>query len=163
VPATQGGARSSLAGLVCCCPFRAPEGTSAKEDAGRLVAFGRTIGSRQGRVSPGSLPWLLGLACLSRNVSSHVNHFVFGAALALFASEKCKAEEISDTNSLRVVIVPTRTHVRIREHSTLTLRVANPTTTNQYVRVMSCSWPQQWKSSSPSISCQNLSCILKGY
>src|SRR5260370_12229939 len=87
-------------------------------------------------------------------------HFVFGAALALFNSEKCRAEEITDTNSLRVVVVPTTTHVRVGEHFTLKLRVENSTTTNQYVRVMSCSWPEQWKSSSPSIVGPDIFCTF---
>jgi len=88
--------------------------------------------------------------------------FVVGAFLAVFvtsvASEKCRAEEIGDTNSLRVVVVPSKSDVRVREHFKLALRVENPTSTNQYVRVMSCSWPQEWQTSNPSIVSVGFAC-----
>jgi hypothetical protein len=56
-----------------------------------------------------------------------------------------------DTNSLKVVVKPGKTQVHVREHFKLALRVENPTTTNKYVRVMFCSWWQQWQPSDPSI------------
>jgi hypothetical protein len=57
----------------------------------------------------------------------------------------------SDTNSLKVVVKLDKTQIHVREHFNLALRVENPTTTNQFVRVMSCSWWQQWRPSNPSI------------
>jgi hypothetical protein len=56
-----------------------------------------------------------------------------------------------DTNSLKVVVKPEKTQVHVGEHFNLALRVENPATTNQYVRVMSCCWWQQWQPSNPSI------------
>ena len=57
----------------------------------------------------------------------------------------------SDTNSLNVVVKLEKTQVHVGEHFNLALRVENPTTTNQYVRVMSCSWWQQWQPSNSNI------------
>jgi hypothetical protein len=58
----------------------------------------------------------------------------------------------ADTNSLRVVVIPTKTEVRVKETFKVALRVENPTTTNQTVRVMSCSWDEEWKTSNPNIT-----------
>jgi hypothetical protein len=57
----------------------------------------------------------------------------------------------SDTNLLKVVVKPEKTQVHAGEHFNLALRVENTATTNQYVRVMSCSWWEQWQQSNPSI------------
>jgi hypothetical protein len=57
----------------------------------------------------------------------------------------------ADTNSLRVVVIPSKTDVRIREPFRLVLRVENPTKTNQTVRVMNCSWDEEWQSSNTNI------------
>jgi hypothetical protein len=86
--------------------------------------------------------------------------FLFAAALALFVYEESRAEEITDGNSLKVVVVPTRTHVRIGQHFTLKLRVENHAHTNQYVRVMSCGWPLQWKSSSSRLVGPDVVCTF---
>ncbi len=56
------------------------------------------------------------------------------------------------TNSLRVVIIPSKTDVRIREPFSLVLRVENPTRTNQTIRVMNCSWDEAWQSSSTNVT-----------
>jgi len=58
----------------------------------------------------------------------------------------------ADTNSLRVVVIPSKTEVRVKETFKVTLRVENPTTTNQTVRVMSCSWYQEWQTRNTNIS-----------
>jgi hypothetical protein len=58
----------------------------------------------------------------------------------------------ADTNSLRVVVIPSKTEVRIKETFKVALRVENPTTTNQTVRAMSCSWDEEWKTSNTNIS-----------
>jgi hypothetical protein len=52
---------------------------------------------------------------------------------------------------LRVVVKPEKMQVRIGEHFNLALRVENPTTTNQYVRVETCGWPSEWRISNPRI------------
>ncbi|MEO7298526.1 MAG: hypothetical protein ABI042_08120, partial [Verrucomicrobiota bacterium] len=57
-----------------------------------------------------------------------------------------------DTGSLRVVIKPTKTDVRLREPFNVELRVENQTTINQTARVMNCSWDEHWKSSSTNVS-----------
>jgi hypothetical protein len=64
----------------------------------------------------------------------------------------------ADTNSLRVVVIPSKTEVRVKEKFKVTLRVENPTTTNQTVRVMSCSWDEEWKSSNTNISWMRWNC-----
>ncbi len=58
----------------------------------------------------------------------------------------------ADTNSLRVVVIPSKTEVRVKEIFKVALRVENPTTTNQTVRVWSCSWYEEWKTSNTNIS-----------
>jgi len=58
----------------------------------------------------------------------------------------------ADTDSLRVFIIPSKTEVRVTEKFKVALRVENPTTTNQTVRVWSCSWVEEWKSSNTNIS-----------
>jgi hypothetical protein len=58
----------------------------------------------------------------------------------------------ADTNLLRVVVIPSKTEVRVKETFKVALRVENPTTTNQTVRVWSCSWDEEWKSSNTNIS-----------
>ena len=58
----------------------------------------------------------------------------------------------ADTNSLRVVVIPSKTEVRVKETFKVALRVENPTTTNQTVRVWSCSWDEEWKTSNTNIS-----------
>ena len=58
----------------------------------------------------------------------------------------------SDTNSLRVVVKPSKTEVHVKEAFKVALRVENPTTTNQAIRVMNCSWYDHWQASNPQIS-----------
>ena len=58
----------------------------------------------------------------------------------------------ADTNSLRVVVIPSKTEVRIKEKFKVALRLENTTTTNQTVRVWSCSWDEEWKTSNTNIS-----------
>jgi hypothetical protein len=58
----------------------------------------------------------------------------------------------ADTNSLRVVVIPSKTEVHVKETFKVALRVENPTTTNQTVRVWSCSWNEEWKTSNTNIS-----------
>jgi hypothetical protein len=58
----------------------------------------------------------------------------------------------ADTNSLRVVVIPSKTEVRIKEKFNVALRVENPTTTSQTVRVESCTWHGEWKTSNTNIS-----------
>jgi hypothetical protein len=65
----------------------------------------------------------------------------------------------ADTNSLRVVVILSKTEVRVKEKFKVALRVENPTTTNQTVRVMSCSWDEEWKSSNTNISWLGWNCL----
>jgi len=57
----------------------------------------------------------------------------------------------ANTNTLRVVVIPSKTEVRVKEPFKVALRVENPTATNQMVRVWSCSWYEEWKSSNANI------------
>jgi len=68
----------------------------------------------------------------------------------------------ADTNSLRVVIIPSKTDVRVREPFGLALRVENPTRTNQTVRVMGCSWYEEWQSSNTNINLVGWPCWANG-
>lgn len=61
---------------------------------------------------------------------------------------------------LKVAVVPSKTVVHVREHFNLSLLVENPTTTNQIVRVMWCSWPQQWQINSPIIHTMGFVCEM---
>lgn len=54
--------------------------------------------------------------------------------------------------ALRVVIIPSTTNVRVREPFAMALRVENPTPTNQTIRVMNCSWDEEWQSSNTNVS-----------
>ena len=58
----------------------------------------------------------------------------------------------ANSNLLRVVVIPSRTEVRARQPFKVALRVENPATTNQTVRVMNCSWDDEWKSSNTNIT-----------
>jgi hypothetical protein len=53
---------------------------------------------------------------------------------------------------LRVVIIPSTNNIRLREPFGLALRVENPTQTNQVVRVMSCSWIDEWQCNNTNVS-----------
>src|ERR1043165_6377053 len=73
-------------------------------------------------------------------------------ALAAFSTNA------ADTSSLRVIVKPSKTDVRVKEPFKVALRVENPTTTNQTVRVMNCSWDDEWKSSNTNITWIGWSC-----
>ncbi|HEX5397630.1 MAG TPA: hypothetical protein VFY06_01090 [Verrucomicrobiae bacterium] len=68
-------------------------------------------------------------------------------ALVLTILFVCEAQPV-----LRVVIIPSTNNIRILEPFGLALRVENPTRTNQTIRVMSCSWYEEWQSSSTNIT-----------
>jgi hypothetical protein len=53
---------------------------------------------------------------------------------------------------LRIVIKVSQATIHIKKKFTVALRVENPTATNQAVRVMSCSWWDEWQSNNPKIS-----------
>ncbi len=72
-------------------------------------------------------------------------------ALVLSGAWAAFSANATDTNSLRVAIIPSTTDVRIREPFGLALRVENPTRTNQTIRVMNCSWEEEWQPSNPKI------------
>jgi hypothetical protein len=77
---------------------------------------------------------------------------VTGLVLILSAALAALPGGAADTNSLRVVVKPSKTEVRVMEKFRVELRVENPAGTNQTVRVMSCSWDEEWKSSNTNIS-----------
>ncbi len=56
------------------------------------------------------------------------------------------------TNSLRVVVIPSKTEVRVKEKFKVALRVENLAATNHVVPVWSCSWDVEWKTSNTNIS-----------
>ncbi len=56
-----------------------------------------------------------------------------------------------DTNSLKAIVEPSKTEVRIGEHFNLALRIENLTATNQSVQAWSCSWDQNWQINNSSI------------
>jgi len=68
----------------------------------------------------------------------------------------------ADTNSLRVVVIPSKTEVRVKERFNVALRVKNPTTTHQTVRVWSCSWDEEWKTSNTNITWMGWVCTRNG-
>jgi hypothetical protein len=80
---------------------------------------------------------------------------------ALFESTNL-AGDAAATNSLRVVVIPSETGVRVTEKFKVALRVENPTTTNQTVRVWSCSWDEEWKTSNTNISWTGSICTRNG-
>ena len=65
-----------------------------------------------------------------------------------------------DSSPLRVVVVPSKTEVRVREPFTLALWIKNISQTNQTIRVMSCSWQDEWKSSNPKIALGGCVCTV---
>lgn len=80
--------------------------------------------------------------------------FIFCFALLLSGILACISAEDSypkESPALRVVIIASKTEIRLREPFSLALRVENPTKTNQTVRVMNCSWDDEWLSSNPKI------------
>ena len=66
----------------------------------------------------------------------------------------------ADTNTLRVVVIPSKTEVQVKETFKVALRVENPTATNQMVRVWSCSWDEEWKTSNTNISWVSWACTI---
>ncbi|HSY18531.1 MAG TPA: hypothetical protein VK815_09370 [Candidatus Acidoferrales bacterium] len=79
--------------------------------------------------------------------------------LALALSGATMAFADSDQSSaLRVVIIPSTTDVRIREPFSLALRVENPARTNQTIRVMTCSWDEEWQSSNTNVGWTGWDC-----
>jgi hypothetical protein len=68
----------------------------------------------------------------------------------------------ADTNALRVVVIPSKAEVRVKEKFKVALRVENTTTTNQTVRVWSCSWDEEWQTSNANISWLGWACTKNG-
>jgi hypothetical protein len=64
--------------------------------------------------------------------------------------------------ALRVIAIPFATDVRIKEPFGLTLRVENPAQTNQTIRVMSCSWDEEWQSSNTNVTWIQWVCTRNG-
>jgi hypothetical protein len=83
---------------------------------------------------------------------------LLGLALVLGGILGSVSTNAADTNTLHVVVIPSKTEVRVKEQFKVALRVENPTTTNQMVRVMSCSWDDEWRSSNTNISWLSWDC-----
>ena len=84
------------------------------------------------------------------------NHIHILLAVIILGFGGVSSHAGTDTNKtpprLRVVIVPSKNEVRVKEQFKVGLRVENPTATNQIVRVWGCSWDEEWKSSNTNIS-----------
>ena len=78
----------------------------------------------------------------------------------IFVDQLSKAAEVANTNALRVLVKPSKTEVRINELFQVALRVENVSATNQYVRVMNCSWYQHWKTSNSNITWVSWICTV---
>jgi hypothetical protein len=76
---------------------------------------------------------------------------IVGLALVLSGGLAAFPTSAADADSLLVVVIPSQTHVRLREPFGLALRVENPTQTNQTIRVMDCAWRDEWQSNNPKI------------
>ena len=88
--------------------------------------------------------------------------FILCLALVVSGGLAAFSTGATDTNSLRVVLIPSKTEVRVTEKFKVALRVENPTTTNQTVRVWSCSWDEEWKTSNTNISWIGWDCTRNG-
>jgi hypothetical protein len=60
--------------------------------------------------------------------------------------------------ALRVFDVPATNNIRVREPFQMALRVENPTTTNQTIGVMTCSWFDEWQVSNTNVSWMGWDC-----
>jgi len=85
---------------------------------------------------------------------------LLGLALVLGGILGFVSTKADDVNSLRVVVIPSKTEVRVKELFKVVLRVENPTATNQIVRVWGCSWDEEWKSSNTNISWVSWACTI---
>lgn len=76
---------------------------------------------------------------------------LFLLAILCTASWRCKAGKAETTNQLKVVVQPSRANVRVGERFGVTLKVENPTPTNQCVYAWDCSWSDNWESDNTNI------------
>src|SRR4051794_25080090 len=72
--------------------------------------------------------------------------------------EQSSADAVRSTNSLRVVVKPSKTKVRVNEPFSVALRVENASAAQQHFRVMNCSWDQHWKTSNTNITWLRWNC-----
>ena len=83
-------------------------------------------------------------------------------ALVLSGIVTAFSTSAADKDSLRVVVIPSEAEVRVREPFSLAFRVENPTKTNQTVRMMGCSWDEEWQSSNTNIILAGWPCWANG-
>jgi hypothetical protein len=92
------------------------------------------------------------------------NHIHILLAVIILGFGGVSSHAGTDTNKtpprLRVVIVPSKNEVSVKEQFKVGLRVENPTATNQTVRVWSCSWEEEWKTSNTNISWVSWVCTI---
>lgn len=63
----------------------------------------------------------------------------------------CGGATIADAQELQVVAIPLKTEVRVNEPFKVALSVENTTASNQTVRVMNCSWYDEWQTSNTNV------------
>ena len=78
--------------------------------------------------------------------------------LLLVAGHWASAAEGQTLGALQVSAVSSTNNIRLREPFHMTLRVANPTATNQTISVMTCSWDEEWKSSNTNVGILGWDC-----
>src|SRR5277367_6516708 len=82
-------------------------------------------------------------------------------AFALVASlSGCtSASHSQEGNELKVSAEPVTQRVHVAEPFKVAVRIWNPTATNQSVKMMSCSWPEQWRTDNPAVQrCTDVEC-----
>jgi hypothetical protein len=70
----------------------------------------------------------------------------------IFSGVKSFAQQNSSL-ALHVIVIPSKTEVHPGETFDAALRVENPAKINQTIRVMNCSWYNEWQSDNPKVSC----------
>jgi hypothetical protein len=82
--------------------------------------------------------------------------FEFGILVLMLAAGHLVSAEQGP--SLRVFAVPATNAIRLREPFKMALRVENASGTNQSVRVMTCSWDDEWRSSNTNVTFMGWDC-----
>ena len=91
-----------------------------------------------------------------------MNRLLILLAFVCFGCGHCEADAIGGANSLRVVVKVLKANVRIGETFKVSLRVENPTPTNQYVLVWGCGWTDHWKTDNTNVVLFGQECAGNG-
>ncbi len=81
---------------------------------------------------------------------------VIGIRIAL--ADSLLKSEGDNAPALTVVVKPSKTKVRVKEQFKVHLLVENPTPITQHVRMMNCSWRDQWNTSNQQIFMDRWEC-----